>query len=818
MDAPAHEILDNEGLSTAQAADRLLEFGPNEAGNGKRSPLAQLLPLLGNPLALVLLVASGLSALLGQRVDAALIAAMVVFSVVINLVQTWRSQKAAEKLRQQVAPTATVLRDGTWQELPRRQIVPGDLVRLSAGDLVPADARLAEARDLHVQESALTGESLPAEKTVDAPEGDSRGTVWLGTSIVSGTAIARVTATGAATQFGDVVARLAARAPETEFERGLRHFGLLITRTVLVLVLLILATSLAMHRPAFESLLFAVALAVGLTPEFLPMITTVTLAQGAARMAREHVIVKRLSAIQDLGSIDILCSDKTGTLTLGEMRVEGSFDPEGRPSDRPLSLARLNSRFETGIRSPLDVAILREAPPGEGDGWTKLDELPFDFERRRLSVVVKHATGNLLVTKGAPDSVCAVCAVSSTDAQERERWRAWIAEAGSHGLRVLAVATKPAGDRTQWTTTDERDLVLAGFLTFSDPPLPEARAAVDSLRRDGVALKILSGDDAAVVSHVCGALGVDGSQVVLGADIERMTDPALMQVAERTTVFARTSPAQKTRILLALKKGGHVVGFIGDGINDAPSLHAADVGIAVPGAVDVAREAADILLRKRGLDVLHGGILAGRRAFGNVMKYLLMGTSSNFGNMLSMAVASFLLPFLPMLPTQILLNNLLYDVSQLTIPTDEVDKAWIGRPHRSDITLVRRFMVFIGPISSVFDFVTFFVLLRVFHAGPALFQTGWFVESLCTQTLVLFVIRTYERPWRSRPSRALASTVIAVAAIGMVIPFTPFAPVLGFVPLPASFFVFVALATAVYLGVVEIAKHALIRHGRFAAV
>ena len=444
---------------------------------------------------------------------------------------------------------------------------------------------------------------------------------------------------------------------------------------------------------------------------------------------------------------------------------------------------------------------------------TKLDELPFDFERRRLSIVARHATGNLLVTKGAPDSVCAICV---GDVATRERWHALVADAGAHGLRVLAVATRPAGDQTEWTTSDERDLVLAGFLTFSDPPLPEAKAAVESLRRDGVTLKILSGDDAAVASHVCGVLGVDGGRVVLGSEIERMTDTALAQVAERATVFARTSPAQKTRILLALKRRGHVVGFIGDGINDAPSLHAADVGISVPGAVDVAREAADILLTKRGLDVLHQGILAGRRAFGNVMKYLLMGTSSNFGNMVSMAAASLLLPFLPMLPTQILLNNLLYDVSQVTIPTDEVDASWLGKPHRSDIALVRRFMVFIGPISSVFDFLTFFVLLRVFHAGQAFFQTGWFVESLCTQTLVLFVIRTYERPWRSRPSRALAATVVAVAAIGMILPFTPVAPLLGFVPLPPAFFAYVALATTVYLVAVEVAKCALVRHGRLA--
>jgi Mg2+-importing ATPase len=802
------------GLTDEQASARLAELGPNETRAGKRSPLGQLVPLLGNPLALVLLVASGLSALLGEKVDAALIAAMVAFSVGINLVQTWRSQKAADRLRRQVALTATVLRNGAWVERPRAAIVPGDLIRLGAGDLVPADARLLEARDLHVQEAAMTGESLPAEKDGGRPAGDPSGTVWLGTSVVSGTAVARVVATGRSTQFGDVIARLQARAPETEFDRGLRHFGLLITRTVLVLVLVILAASLAMHRPPFESLLFAVALAVGLTPEFLPMITTVTLARGAARMARQNVIVKRLSAIQDLGSIDVLCSDKTGTLTRGEMRVEGSFGPGGEPDERPLALARINSRFETGIRSPLDAAILADAPADAGQGWTKIDEVPFDFERRRLSVIVRGPSGDLLVAKGAPDSVCAVC---QGDDASRAAWKAWITAAGSRGLRVLAVATKAVEPQRAWTRADEHDLTLQGFLTFVDPLQPEAKEAVASLRRDGVALKILSGDDGSVALHVCGALGLPAGEVVLGSDVERMTDAALGQVAERTTVFARTSPAQKTRILLALKRHGHVVGYVGDGVNDAPSLHAADVGITVPGAVDVARDAADILLTKRGLDVLHGGIVAGRRAFANVMKYLLMGTSSNFGNMVSMAASSLLLPFLPMLPTQILLNNLLYDVSQITIPTDRVDASWTRRPHRSDIRLVRRFMVLVGPISSAFDFLTFFVLLRVFHAGEAFFQTGWFVESLCTQTLVLFVIRTYERPWRSRPSVALTGTVLGVAALGMVIPVTPIAPALGFVPLPPAYLAFVALTTCAYLAVVEAAKRHLVRRGEFGA-
>jgi Mg2+-importing ATPase len=808
--APAMDPSTARGLTSEEAEARLSRSGPNEPAKRHRSPLGQLLPLLGNPLALVLLVAAGLSAVLGEVVDASLIGGMVVFSVTINLVQTWRSQKAADKLRQQVAPTATASRDGQWRELPRRQLVPGDLIRLTAGDLVPADARLVEARDLHVHEASLTGESLPVEKTVPKAADDASGNVWLGTSIVSGIATAVVTATGSATAFGDVVARLSTRAPETEFDRGLRHFGLLITRTVMVLVLVLLAASLAMHRPAFESLLFAVALAVGLTPEFLPMITTVTLAQGASRMADQHVIVKNLAAIQNLGSIDVLCSDKTGTLTLGEMTVEGSYHPSGAPSPRPLALARINSRFETGIRSPLDAAILAATKDDDDVGWTKLDEVPFDFERRRLSIVAERGAERWLVSKGAPDGVCAVCKATPED---HERWRKWIASAGERGLRLLAVASRRVEGESAWTAEAERDLILEGFLTFSDPPLPEAKATIEAMRSDGVQVKVLTGDDASVARHVVLAVGLDPGEIVTGAEIDHMTDGALAQIAERTTVFARTTPAHKSRILLALKQRGHVVGFMGDGINDAPSLHAADVGIAAPHAVDVAREAADILLTEQGLGVLHGGILAGRRAFGNVMKYLLMGTSSNFGNMLSMAAASLLLPFLPMLPTQILLNNLLYDVSQITIPTDEVDGSWLRQPHRSDVDLVRRFMIFIGPISSIFDFLTFWVLLRVFHASEALFHTGWFVESLCTQSLVLFVIRTYERPWRSRPSVALTASVLGVVVVGAVLPATPAAHLLGFVPLPPAYFAFVAVATAGYLALVEVAKRALVRSG-----
>ena len=621
--------------------------------------------------------------------NAAIIFVIVLLSVTLNFVQTYRSSRAADRLREQVAPTATVLRDGDWQEFPRRDVVPGDVIRLSAGDLVPADAHLLEAKDLHVHEAMLTGESLPVEKEVGA-QGGGATKVFLGTSVVSGSALAEVVATGTQTEFGDIAARLSVRPEDTEFDRGLRRFGGLITRAVFFLVLFILVVGIAAHREAMDTLLFAVALAVGLTPEFLPMITTVTLGKAAMDMAREKVIVKHLSAIQNLGSIDVFCSDKTGTLTAGKMALDRSMDAFGADTFRPAFLARKNSRLETGIKSPLDEAILEGAPP-DGD-CKKRDEIPFDFERRRLSVVVEEAGRCTLITKGAPEAILELSTMRDADGAvvpiaegEREAARRTFEALGESGFRVLAVAYRDVEPRGAYGISDECDLVLAGFLAFSDPPLADAAEAVRAMKRDGVAVKILTGDDDRVARHVCSAVGLDANAMVLGEDIERMGDAALDHVAETTTVFARVSPAQKNRVILALKRRSHVVGYLGDGINDAPSLHAADVGISVSGAVDVARDAADIILVERGLHVLHKGILAGRRAFGNITKYLLMGTSSNFGNMFSMAAASLFLPFLPMLPTQILLNNLLYDVAQITIPTDNVDASYLRRPQRWDI-------------------------------------------------------------------------------------------------------------------------------------
>ena len=644
--------------------------------------------------------------------------------------------------------------------------------------------------------------------------------VFLGTSVVSGTGTAEVVTTGARTAFGDIAARLAARPPDTAFDQGLRQFSRFLARTVLFLVLFLILISVARHRDPLQSLLFAVALAVGLTPEFLPMIKSVTLSMGAIAMAKKKVIVKHLSSIENLGSLDVLCSDKTGTLTAGTMSLHSSLDPLGKPSERPLELAYVNSKFQTGIHSPLDDVILHQPSP-DTSAYTKCDEIPFDFERRRLSVVVTLGAKRFLITKGAPEGIFPLLAGYEVDGQTvpmndeaRDRMQQTSNDLNALGLRSVAVACVEVPVRESYSVKDEQNLVLSGFLSFADEPLADAAQALTSLKRDGVEMKVISGDNDRVTGHVCAEVGVDPGRIVTGDELEKMTDPTLQRASEGTRVFARVSPAQKNRILLALKHNGHAVGFMGDGINDAPSLHAADVGISVSGAVDVAREAADVVLVQPGLRVLHDGILEGRKAFGNLMKYLLMGTSSNFGNMLSMAAASFFLPFLPMLPTQILLNNLLYDLAQLSIPTDNVDETYLAKPQPWNIGLIRKFMIYVGPISSIFDFVTFFVLLHLFHASEAEFHTGWFVESLATQTLVLFVIRTAKNPLHSRPSPALAATCLGAVAIGIFLPFSPLAAVLGFTRLPAAFFIFLACATVVYLPLVELVKRRILHKSR----
>jgi Mg2+-importing ATPase len=818
------------GLSTDEARALLAQYGPNDpAPQAHRTILRQVFLLIANPLIIILLVASVVSIFLGQKVDAGIIIVVVVLGVAVNFFQTYRSEQAIKRLREQVAPTATVLRDGEWKELPRRDVVPGELVRLGAGDLIPADGAVLAARDLFVQQAALTGESLPTEKEpgTDDPaqhkNPSAANMVFLGTSVVSGTGQIRIFATGRNTSFGDIAARLAEAPGETEFEKGLRRFSSLLLRVIFFMVLFILVMSLALKHNPFQSLLFAVALAVGLTPEFLPMITTVILASGAIRMARDKVIVKHLAAIQNFGSIDVFCSDKTGTLTAGRMTLESSVDPAGTNSEWARTLGYINSKYQTGIRSPLDASILERACPA-ADGYEKRDEIPFDFERRRVSVIVERkAEGGverLLVAKGAPEGLLPLCGQHQCgplpavmDAAAAQTARETYEALSKKGFRVLAVAFAKVPEQAKYSKEDEKELVLAGFLAFSDPILPDTVAALAELKRDGVEVKILTGDNELVARHVCEQVGLDSSRVVLGEELQKTDNAAMGALVERTTVFARVSPAQKHRIILELRGRGRVVGYMGDGINDAPSLHSADVGISVPTAVDVARDAADIILVEPGLGVLHRGILEGRKASGNAMKYLLMDTSSNFGNMLSMAAASVFLPFLPMLPTQILLNNFLYDLSQVTIPTDNVDEEYITKPQRWDMKLIRNFMLFLGPISSIFDFLTFYVMLRVLHAGEAEFHTGWFVESMATQTLVLFVIRTMRNPFRSRPAKPLTITVLAILAVAVALPFTPLAGPLGFTPLPVIFYLFLAGATVAYLGLVEIGKRILVaRH------
>lgn len=801
---PPHEGPGDAGLSSAEARRRLAEVGPNELAAGLHvGALRRVARSVLSPLMLILFAASAVAAWAGEVIDAGIIAGTVALSILLDAVQTARSTGAAERLRQSVVPSVTVRRDGAWIDVPRLVIVPGDVIRLGAGTLVPADARLLESRDLHVHEAALTGESLPAEK-------ESGQTVYLGTSIVAGTATGLVTATGRRTEYGDIAARLREAPPETAFERDLRDLSRLLGETVIFLVFFLLLVNVVLRRDPLESLLFAVALAVGIIPEFMPMITTLTLASGAVHMARRRVIVKHLGAIQNLGGIDVLCSDKTGTLTEGRMTLDRAIDASGRESASVRELAVLTARFGSGVRNPLDDAILAAAPPDDG-AWTKVDEIPFDFERRRASVVVAHGGGRRLVMKGAPEAVLDACAC---DTARRDAVLALAAAQSATGLRVLAIASRAVAVAPAYDRRDEREATFDGLLTFADPPLSDAGAAIAQLAADGIVVKILTGDDAAVTRHVCEHTGLGDATLVLGHELDAVSDAALGPLAERTRVFARVSPSQKLRILLALKGRGHVVGYLGDGINDAPSLHAADVGISVSTAVDVARDAADVVLLERGLGVLHAGILEGRRAVGNIMKYLLMSTSSSFGNMFSMAAASLVIPFLPMLPTQILLNNFLYDLAQVGLPADHVDDEYLRKPHQWDMRALRAFMLRAGLVSSVFDVATFAVLLGVFAAHETLFRSGWFVESLATQVLVIFVVRTARNPLRSRPSALLAGTVAIALVAGLALPFTPLAATLGMAPLPGPLLWFVAGATGAYLSVVELLKRRILPSAR----
>ncbi|CEG58331.1 Magnesium-transporting ATPase, P-type 1 [Legionella fallonii LLAP-10] len=825
-----------QGLTNINAQKRQILYGKNDLGHKPyRSVILESISNSTNPLVIILVVAALLSAFTGNMINAGIIITIIIFSVGLDYFQNRRALVAVKKLQQQIAATATALRDGQWIELSFEQLVPGDIIRLVAGDLVPADSLLLKAKDIHVHQSALTGESLPVEKESvqekKAPHNpiEARNAVFSGSTIVNGIATAVVVNTGSNTLFGQIAESIKKAPPHTEFEKGTMRFGIFIMKTVFFLVIFVFAVNIYLKRSLIESLLFAIALAVGLTPELLPMITTVTLAAGAVHMARKKVIVKNLSAIQNFGSIDILCSDKTGTLTSGEMALDQCIDPFGEKSEHVMLMAYLTSLFGTEIPNPfkkavlkkasinpLDMAILKHDHPNV-QKYNKIDEIPFDFERRRSSVVVDKNDIHLLITKGAPEYVMKVCSSYDNDGkllvlndEIRKQCDSMFSSLSQQGYRVLAVAyRKVKNTQPSYHAHDEKEMVFAGFLAFNDPPLSGISTVIKELHQQGVKVKIITGDNDLVAAHVCKQVGLDVSRIVLGEELDHISDSALGKIAEETDVFARISPVQKQRIIIALKTRGHVVGYLGDGINDAPSLHSADVGISVAGAVDIARESADIILLKHDLKVLLNGILEGRKSFGNVMKYLMMGTSSNFGNMLSMAGAVIFLPFLPMLPTQILLNNMLYDTSQITIPTDNVDNSFIKKPKHWNIDIIKKFMFYIGPISSLFDFLTFYVMLKVFAASEALFQTGWFVESLATQTLVIFVIRTAKNPWQSRPSLSLTLMVLTVVSIGILLPFSPLAKYWGFVPLPSMYFLFLTAATLFYLVLVEIIKKKL---------
>jgi Mg2+-importing ATPase len=809
------------GLTSDEAKQRLRLHGPNSlVAESRFAPLISFLRFFANPLVLILLAASAISIVLGDQVGGSIIIAIVLLSVVVNFYVEFQARHAVEDIRKQVATTAAVLRDGHERELPVAELVPGDIVRLNAGDLAPADARLLDSKDLHVRESALTGESLPVDKAAaDLATGqhtiaDASNSVFLGTAVQTGIGTAVIVRTGKDTAFGAIAQRLAMRPPETEFGRGIRHFGLMITRVMMLLVLFVLMVNLLLHRPLLESFLFSVALAVGMTPEMMPMIITISLAQGARRMARKKVLVKQLAAIEDFGSVEILCSDKTGTLTEGEIALDRHVDVQGRDNDEVLRFVYLNSYFQAGIKSPLDDAILKYARPAITE-YEKVDEIPFDFNRKRLSVVVRRGSEDFLITKGEAESMFAICATVSIDGaaqpfDESRRAQAMetLKKLSADGYRALGVAFRKVEKQDAYAVAAEQEMTLAGFAAFLDPPKEGIVAVLEALKKNGVSVVIMTGDNQYVTQKVAHDVGLPTDRIVTGDQVDTMDDAALAYQAEHGAIFARVSPEQKNRVILGLKARGHVVGYIGDGINDAPSLHTADVGISVMNGVDVAKDAAKIILLEKDLGVLNDGVMEGRRCFANIMKYIIMGTSSNFGNMFSMAAASLFLKFLPMLPTQILLNNFLYDISQIAVPGDNVDAALLHKPKRWQIGFIRQFMMIIGPISSIYDFLTFGVLLWWFHAAanPPLFRTGWFVESLATQTLVVFVIRTAGNPFKSRPSGRLLMSVVAVAAVGAVLPYTPLGPLLGFTPLPLSLLGAIALLGLTYLFLVQAVK------------
>ncbi|MCW4010564.1 MAG: magnesium-translocating P-type ATPase [Candidatus Bathyarchaeota archaeon] len=831
-----HLAASASGLSPEEAEQRLEVYGPNELARGKKhSALKQFLMNFKSPLVIILMVAGLISGLLGELANTVIIYTIVFLSVILDFYQESKAENAAETLKEKVTTTATVLRSGAKNEVKLHDIVPGDVIYLSAGDITPADARVITAKDLFVNQSALTGESFPVEKTSasvkvkDASISEWNNYLFMGTSVVSGTATALVVRTGGNTEYGKIAKKLVEAAPETEFERGIRGFGFLIMQVTILLVLFVFMVNALLHPDTngiLQALLFSVALAVGLTPELLPMIITVNLSRGAIAMSKKGVIVKRLASIENFGSMNVLCTDKTGTLTENHITLVLHVDTEGNDDDKVLLHSYLNSYYQTGLKSPLDEAILNHEEQ-DISGYKKIDEVPFDFVRRRVSVVVEKDRQRFFIAKGAPEEilkVCSFCEISGVAADFTEelhkKAEQKYLDLSSEGFRVLGVAyRKLREEKAVYSVNDENYMVFLGFVAFLDPPKETAKQSLKLLSNAGIELKILTGDNELVTRKACEQLGFEIKGVALGSEIAQMNNEALARVVEDANVFARVNPVQKDRIINILKGNGHVVGFMGDGINDAPSLKTSDVGVSVNNAVDVAKESADIILLKNDLTVLAEGVLEGRKTFGNTMKYVMMGVSSNFGNMFSVAGASLILPFLgyaffPMLPIQILLNNLLYDLSQSTITTDNIDPEYVEKPKRWDIGYIRSFMVSLGPVSSLFDFLTFFIMLFIFFPmfpglpQERLFQTAWFLESLVTQTVVIFAIRTRKSPfWKSKPGKLLVLSSICIVAFAVAIPYTFIGDqYFSFVQPPLLFFAFLALLVGAYLALAEVVK------------
>jgi Mg2+-importing ATPase len=824
------------GLSETEADSRLKQVGTNEIAREKhKSALMRLLGNIKNPLVLLLSALGVLSYLTGDLRATVVIFVMVVLGVVLRFFQEMRADNAAEKLKAMVSNTATLMRDGKEEEVSLKMLVPGDIIRLAAGDMVPADVRVLSAKDLFLNQAALTGEALPVEKKAAQASADVQNPLdlpnlcFLGSNVESGSATAVVIQTGDRTYFGSLAASIVRQRQLTSFDKGVNKFTWLMICFIAVMVpAVFLINGLSKHN-WLEAFLFAMAVAVGLTPEMLPMIVTVNLSKGAIMMSRKKVIVKRLNAIQNFGAMDVLCTDKTGTLTQGKIVLEKYLDVNGEPSEKVLQYGYLNSYHHTGLKNLMDEAILDHEELEERlkakEKYRKIDEIPFDFVRRRMSVVVEDETGlNTLICKGAVDEVLSLCTRVETNGgviavqPEHDAKRRQIADdLNGQGFRVIALAYKqmPGGsDEPVYSVKDESDLILIGFLAFLDPPKDTATEALKRLHGLNVDVKVLTGDNEIITAYICKEVGISVEHLLLGPQIETMSEAELAEAASATSVFARLAPAHKEHIIRALQSKGHVLGFMGDGINDAPALKAADVGISVDSAVDIAKESSDIILLENSLLVLEQGVLEGRRVFGNIIKYIKMAASSNFGNMFSVVGASAFLPFLPMLPIQVLTNNLLYDFSQTTIPTDEVDADWLTRPRTWAIDKILRFILFIGPISSLFDYATFFMMLYIFNCwqNPVLFHTGWFVESIFTQTLIIHVIRTNKIPFiQSWASWPLILTSIIIVAVGAWLTVSPLAKTLGFVKLPLMYWLYLAIILLGYAILTQVVKTWFIR-------